>query len=131
MTRRELSETYYEKGMLEEAIHEAETAWSLSSETDYLSLSPLGAAYAKAGRKNEAMRIVATLEKELEEGHATWVHVAFVNVALEDNEKALAGLEQAFEVRVPHMYWLKVSPKWDGLRDDPRFHSLLRRMNFP
>ncbi len=130
-TRRELSWTYREKGMVEEAIHEAETAWSLSSETDYYSLASLGAAYAKAGRRSEALRIVATLEKELKEGHATSLDVAFVYFALEDNEKALAALEQAYEDRVPKMDRLKVYPKWDGLRDDPRFQDLLRRMNFP
>ncbi len=131
MTRRELSETYYQKGMLEEAIQEAETAWSFSSETDYGSLAALGAAYAKAGRKSEAMRIVATLEKELKERRATWQNVAFVYFALEDNEKALAALEQGFEDRVPHMFRLNVYPRWDGLRDDPRFQDLLRRLNFP
>ncbi|MCH7986059.1 MAG: protein kinase [Acidobacteria bacterium] len=131
MTRRELSWAYREKGMVEEAIHEAETAWSLSSETDYHSLASLGAAYAKAGRKSEALRVVTTLEKELNKGRADWVDVAFVYVALEDNEKALAALEQGFEDRVPHMVALKVYPRWDGLRDDPRFQALLRRMNFP
>ena len=67
----------------------------------------------------------------MKEGRATWLDVAFGYVALEDNEKALAALEQAFEDRVPEMFALKVYPQWDGLRDDPRFHSLLRRMNFP
>ncbi len=67
----------------------------------------------------------------MKEGRATWLDVAFVYVALEDNEKALAALEQAFEDRVPEMFGLKVYPRWDGLRDDSRFQSLLRRMNFP
>ena len=67
----------------------------------------------------------------MKEGRATWLDVAFVYVSLEDNEKALAALEQAFEDRVPEMFGLKVYPRWAGLRDDPRFHSLLHRMNFP
>ncbi len=131
MTRRELSETYYEKGMVEEAIQEAETAWSLSSETDRDSLAALGAAYAKAGRRSDGLRIATTLEKELSKGRASWLDVAFVYVALEDNEKALTALEKGFEERVPRMFGLKVFPKWDGLRSDPRFQDLLRRMNFP
>jgi serine/threonine protein kinase/Tfp pilus assembly protein PilF len=131
ITRRQLSETYYEKGMVEEAIHEAETAWSLSSETDYYSLASLGAAYAKAGRRSDALRVATTLEKELEEGHATWVHVASVYFALGDNEKALAALEQGFEEREPLMFGLKVYPRWDGLRSEPRFQEIIRRMNFP
>ena len=130
-TRRELSWTYREKGMVEEAIHEAETAWSLSSETDYYSFASLGAAYATAGNRKKALQIVTTLEKELSKGRATWLDIAFVYVALEDNEKALAALEKGLEERVPLMFALKVYPQWDGLRDAPRFQFLLRRLNFP
>ncbi|MFB3095714.1 MAG: protein kinase, partial [Candidatus Acidiferrales bacterium] len=109
-TRRELSWTYREKGMVEEAIHEAETAWSLSSETDYYSFASLGAAYATAGNRKKALQIVTTLEKELSKGRATWLDIAFVYVALEDNEKALAALEKGLEERVPLMFALKVYP---------------------
>ncbi len=42
---------------------------------------------------------------------------------------AAAALKQAFEDRVPRMIDLKVYPRWDGLRDDPRFQSILRRLN--
>ena len=130
-TRRELSWAYREKGMVEEAIREAETAWTLSSETDYYSFASLGAAYAKAGRRSDALRVATTLEKELKEGHATWLDVAFVYVALGDNEKTLHALEQGFEEREPLMYTLKVYPRWDGLRSEPRFQEIIRRMNFP
>ncbi len=71
------------------------------------------------------------MEKELKEGRGTWLDVAFVYVALGDHEKALAALEQGFEARAPLMFGLNVYAKWDGLRDDPRFYSLLRRLNFP
>lgn len=87
--------------------------------------------FEQAELMSDALRVATTLEKELKEGHATWLVVAFVYAALEDNEKTLHALEQGFEEREPLMFALKVYPRWDGLRDDPRFQELVRRMNFP
>ncbi|NIO33194.1 MAG: tetratricopeptide repeat protein [Gemmatimonadetes bacterium] len=46
-------------------------------------------------------------------------------------EEALAALEQEYEARKPRLPWINVHPMYEGLRSDPRFHDLLRRMNFP
>ena len=39
-------------------------------------------------------------------------------------------LEKAFEQREPLMVFLKVEPKWDALRSEPRFLQLMKRMKF-
>ena len=46
-------------------------------------------------------------------------------------EEALAALEQEYEARKPRLPWINVHPMYEGLRSDPRFQDLLRRMNFP
>ena len=38
-------------------------------------------------------------------------------------------IEKAYQERESGLILLKVNPRWDPLRDDPRFHDLLRRMN--
>ncbi|MCK5406529.1 MAG: tetratricopeptide repeat protein, partial [Candidatus Krumholzibacteria bacterium] len=47
------------------------------------------------------------------------------------SDRAFAWLEKAYEKHDGEMHLLKVKPEWDPLRDDPRYHDLVRRMNFP
>ena len=44
---------------------------------------------------------------------------------------ALAELEKAHENREFLILHLTVDPRFDRLRDDPRYHDLVRRMGFP
>ena len=49
-------------------------------------------------------------------------------MALGDHDEAFAWLERAFEERDRMMVSLRVHPRLDPLREDPRFTDLLRRM---
>jgi adenylate cyclase len=46
-------------------------------------------------------------------------------------DEALAALEEAYQTREPFLPWVNSEPRFAGLRSDPRFQDLLRRMNFP
>jgi TolB-like protein/Tfp pilus assembly protein PilF len=46
-------------------------------------------------------------------------------------DEAFEWLERAFEERDGNLAFIKTEPAYDGLRSDPRFQDLLRRMNFP
>ncbi len=45
------------------------------------------------------------------------------------NDEAFTWLEKALESRDPAIVTLSVEPLFDGLRSDPRYSTLLRRMN--
>ncbi|HUL16488.1 MAG TPA: tetratricopeptide repeat protein [Terriglobales bacterium] len=85
-------------------------------------------AYAHAGRRNDALRLLAEL-KNLKK--ASYVPAgAFVNayLGLGDNEQAFAWLEQAYKEQSNILQYLKVHPFFDPIRGDPRFKDLVRRV---
>ncbi len=58
-------------------------------------------------------------------------HIALIYNGLGETEETLAWLERGFEQRDAKMVFLKVEPKWNNLRDEPRFKDLLRRVGLP
>jgi len=94
-------------------------------------LSWLGEAYAAAGRRDEAHRVLEQLHELSKQRYVTPYGVARIHAALGEKEEALHWLETAYRERAEWMVLLKVDPCLDDLRPDPRFQDLLRRMNFP
>ena len=114
-----LAQCYEQKGMYDEAIRETERAGA--------GWPQLARLYARVGRRDEALRILA----EMKERPNSPVVFASVYAALGDKEQAFEWLEKAFAERHPGLRGLKTNPHFDGLRSDPRFADLLRRMGLP
>ena len=57
--------------------------------------------------------------------------MALLHAQLGDRDQAFAWLEKAYASRLFGLLFLKVSPEWDGIRDDPRFAELQRRVDHP
>ena len=55
-------------------------------------------------------------------------NIAALYLALGEPEEAIARLEKAYEERDVRLAFLKIDPKWDALRADPRFVSVLNRV---
>lgn len=53
------------------------------------------------------------------------------HAALGEKDKAFAELNKAYEKREYFLVLLKVDPRLDPLRDDPRFAELMRRVGLP
>jgi len=58
-------------------------------------------------------------------------NLATFYAALGEKDKAFAELNKSYENRENVMVHLKVDPRLDPLRDDPRFQELLRKVGFP
>jgi tetratricopeptide (TPR) repeat protein len=87
-------------------------------------LGSLGYALAHAGRKGEAESIA----REIASADGPGVQLAHVYAALGDKPRAMDGLERAYAQRIVDLNFMAVDPMLAGLRAEPRFLSLKRRM---
>jgi TolB-like protein len=67
-------------------------------------------------------------KRRLKPGHALPVFTAMELVYIGRKDEAFDVLEKAYEARNSWLGEAKVEPAWDGLRSDPRFTDLLRRI---
>jgi serine/threonine-protein kinase len=119
-----LAQTYASQHRFPEAVETAKTFADLAgdSETNLV----LGYVYAAAGMKSEAETIVraATLPKN----DFSRYEMATVCAALHDVNGALGWLEKAIERRSLLAAWLRVDPRLDNLRSDPRYNEVASKL---
>jgi TolB-like protein/Tfp pilus assembly protein PilF/tRNA A-37 threonylcarbamoyl transferase component Bud32 len=125
-----LGSAYLAKGLYEEAIAASERTVSLSG-SDPARVVGLARAYALAGRKAEAHKVLQELRQLSKGAYLPPCYFAAVHVALGENEQAFTWLEKAYRERDTYLTWLKVDEALDPLRPDPRFHELLSRVGLP
>ena len=124
-----LGMAYQQQGELDKAIAELRRARELNDIP--WTRAMLGNAYAVAGDRAEALKIVAGLKEDSRRLVVAPYDVALVYAGLGEKDQALAWIEKAYQARSFFMPMLQVEPRFDGLRSDPRFQDLLRRMGFP
>jgi TolB-like protein/DNA-binding winged helix-turn-helix (wHTH) protein/Flp pilus assembly protein TadD len=115
------------KNQPEEAIPFLEKAAALSNGSPGV-IGVLVRAYAHAGRRTDALRLLAELKKRKQAGYVP--AGAFVNayLGLGENDLALVWLEQAYREQSNILQYAKVHPFFDPLRGDPRFADLQCRV---
>ncbi len=114
-------------GQPKEAIPPLEKALSISDRSPGV-LGVLTRAYAHAGRRADAIRLLAELKQRQKSGYVP--AGAFVNayLGLDDNDQAFAALEQGYKEHSNILQFLKVHPHFDPIRNDPRFRDLVHRV---
>jgi TolB-like protein/Tfp pilus assembly protein PilF len=93
-------------------------------------LASMGHALAMSGKPAEARAILGELAARAKERYVPSYQVALVHAGLGDEERAFESLEKAFDERSTLLTYLKMDPRFDSLRADPRFKEMLRRLNF-
>ena len=91
-------------------------------------LNEFGRAYALAGRRPEAQRVLDELHELSKERYVGAYYLAVIYGGLDDRDHTFEWLEQAYQERQWWMVCLDVDPRLDSLRSDPRFTALARRV---
>jgi pentatricopeptide repeat protein len=110
-----------------EAVTVLEKAYTLSKGSPAVA-GLLIRAYAHAGRRDDALRLLEELKQRRNAGYVP--AAAFVNayLGLGDNEQAFFWLEQAYNEKSNILQFVKTHPYFDPIRSDPRFVDLVRRV---
>ena len=91
----------------------------------------VGVAHALAGRTEQAREVLDFLLERRRNRYVPGTMIAAIYGALGEPDVAFEWLDRAYEELDWFLAWLKVDPMYDPLREDPRFATLLERMNFP
>jgi len=115
-------------GRYDEAIAEFKTAQALVTKGPPEPSSGLAHVYARMGRRDEALAIVDALVELKRTRYVSSYGLASVFSCLGEIEAALDWLDRAWDEHDQTLVWVKVHPRLDPLRAEPRFRSLLEKM---
>ncbi|HJZ51899.1 MAG TPA: winged helix-turn-helix domain-containing protein [Candidatus Acidoferrales bacterium] len=121
------------KGDGPQAIAEFRRTIELSGARPVAYLDYLGHAFATFGQRQNAEAALAEIEnrmKELNSGGTGPGFLAATLLALGEKDKAMDALEEGLMHGDGELRWLKVDPRLDGLRSEPRFQKLLAHAGF-
>jgi serine/threonine-protein kinase len=122
-----LSLAYQAKGMFDEALIEHEK-WAALTGNKVEAAVNLAQLYAVSGKFEEARRLIEGVERDRLLTDQMYRGLALVHLALGETDLAFKYLEESCERHEEALLSLKVDPKVDGLRSDPRFTELLKKI---
>jgi DNA-binding winged helix-turn-helix (wHTH) protein len=118
---------YAQMGLTEDAIVELGNARTCSGDQPAV-LAALAQVHAVAGESAAASRLIRELEDLARRRYVSSYWLAMVHAGLGDPQRALELLDRAYRERDVWLTWLKVEPRFDSLRQEPRMQDLLRKI---
>jgi eukaryotic-like serine/threonine-protein kinase len=120
---------YAEQGKFQEATDQINKAMTLVGSTAAYR-AELARTHAMAGWNNMAEQGLGGLLLEAREigGELNDVGIGYVYAALGDNDRAFEWLNRALDHYYARLLFLKVDPRADPLRSDPRYAALVQRL---
>jgi tetratricopeptide (TPR) repeat protein len=120
-----IGQAYVQKKMFKEAIGEINQAAQLSG-GDIRTKATLGHAYAVAGQREEAVKVLKDLQALSKERYVSPYYFALISAGLGDNQQAVSWLQKAQEERQAYLVLMNVEPVFDQLHSDPGFIAIER-----
>lgn len=126
--RADLARALEYSGRMAEAVQEYEGALRLGGTPMANYSAGLANVLAVSGRVGEAREMLAALSRRRAESYVSPWALASIHARLGETEEALDWLERAYEEHDSTLVWLKVHPRFDALRREPRFEALIARL---
>jgi TolB-like protein/Tfp pilus assembly protein PilF len=127
-----LGNAYAQAGMYEHAMAEYQKVLELSKGVTVVETAMkivVAHAYARWGKRNKALKMLDEVNKASATGTTVSPYsIAGIYAALGEIDRACEWLNQACEQHDLQLVSLKVDPTLDGVRSDPRFADLVRRV---
>jgi Tfp pilus assembly protein PilF len=126
----DLAMTYVEIGKLNDALDQFNVMRDQGLTEDNRDLVAARAyALARCGKPDEARKLLVVLEA-LATSKPLAYEISTIYAALGDYDTAFKWLEKAFVQHSPWRSFVKIDPRWNGLRGDERFKKFLRQEGF-
>jgi len=122
-----LWQAYIQTGERENARVEYEKTVALAGRTPLVALL-MAIAYAQSDKQDEAISALDELKTLWRQRYFSPSRIALIYAALGDADNTFEWLEQGYQMRDARLIFLKVDPGLDSVRDDARYHDLLRRV---
>jgi TolB-like protein/Tfp pilus assembly protein PilF len=119
-----LGQALEQKALFPEAIQAFDRGLVHSERAPFM-LAALGHAYAVSGNRSAALASLKDLEELSLRRYVSPYYFAVLSAGAGEAENSLTWLEHALEDRSSWLAWLKVDPRFDALREQPRFQALL------
>ncbi|MBA2525628.1 MAG: tetratricopeptide repeat protein [Pyrinomonadaceae bacterium] len=120
---------FTKQGIYDEAIAEFQKGVTLTNGSPS-QLEGLAYAFVQTGKRSEAQKILEQLKQRQRSEYVDSGFFAIIHAGLGEKDKAFTSLEKSYQEHSAGMVFLKADPRFDDLRDDPRFQELLRRVGF-
>ena len=122
-----LGMVYGQIGRHKEAIAAFQEARNLDP-TNWPTSALLCHGYASSGDRRRAEQLLPELTQHAMQGRLDPVWIGLIYAALGDKERSFIWLDKAYQINSDTLLFLKVDPKYDSLRSDPRFSDLMKRL---
>ncbi len=125
-----LARALLEQGQFDAALEQTALAESKARNWSVL-VAARGSTYGRAGRTEQAQAVLKEMETLSRQRFVTSYGVALVHAGLGQIDEAFRWLESAFDERSHWLVWLRLDPRWERLRGDPQFATLVSKMRYP
>jgi tetratricopeptide (TPR) repeat protein len=127
-----LSNAYRVTGRYDLWLEEWEKGARLNNDPEELArLDAARREYRKSGYDGALKRLVALQEEQSKRIYIDPARIAENYALLGEKDRAFSWLEKAYREKSGFLTDIKISPRYDSLRSDPRYADLLKRMGLP